>query len=88
LGHRSLLADPRSVTNTEKLNDIKGREQFRPVAPMVLAERADEIFDGPMPSPYMLFTHRVRDGWASASPPSCTSTARPGSRPSTARRSR
>ncbi len=40
LGHRSLLADPRHQANLEKLNDIKGREQFRPVAPMVLAERA------------------------------------------------
>ena len=63
LGHRSLLADPRHPANLEKLNDIKGREQFRPVAPMVLADRAAEIFDGPLPSPYMLFTHRVRDGW-------------------------
>jgi carbamoyltransferase len=63
LGHRSLLADPRRPENLEKLNAIKGREQFRPVAPMVLAERAAEIFDGPLPSPYMLFTHRVRDGW-------------------------
>jgi carbamoyltransferase len=63
LGHRSLLADPRRAANLEKLNDVKGREQFRPVAPMVLAERAGEIFDGPLPSPYMLFTHRVRDGW-------------------------
>ena len=64
LGHRSLLADPREAANLEKLNDIKGREQFRPVAPMVLVERAAEIFDGgPIPSPYMLFTHRVRAGW-------------------------
>jgi carbamoyltransferase len=64
LGHRSLLADPRHPGNLEKLNDIKGREQFRPVAPMVLAERAAEIFDGgPIPSPFMLFTHRVREGW-------------------------
>ena len=64
LGHRSLLADPRRRDNLEKLNDIKGREQFRPVAPMVLAERAGEIFDGgPIPSPFMLFTHRVRPGW-------------------------
>jgi carbamoyltransferase len=30
---------------------------------MVLAERAAELFDGPMPSPYMLFTHRVRPTW-------------------------
>jgi carbamoyltransferase len=63
LGHRSLLADPRRPENLEKLNDIKGREQFRPVAPMVLAERAAEIFDGPLPSPYMLFTHDVRPQW-------------------------
>ena len=68
LGHRSLLADPRSQTNTEKLNDVKGREQFRPVAPMVLAERAADVFEGPMPSPYMLFTHTVRDGWAERIP--------------------
>jgi carbamoyltransferase len=63
LGHRSLLANPTRADNLERLNDIKGREQFRPVAPMVLAERAGEIFDGPLPSPYMLFTHRVHDGW-------------------------
>jgi carbamoyltransferase len=63
LGHRSLLANPARAANLERLNDIKGREQFRPVAPMVLAERAAEIFQGPLPSPYMLFTHRVRDGW-------------------------
>jgi carbamoyltransferase len=69
LGHRSLLADPRRHANLEKLNDIKGREQFRPVAPMVLAERAGEIFeDGPIPSPFMLFTHRVRPGWAERIP--------------------
>jgi carbamoyltransferase len=64
LGHRSLLADPRNSANLEKLNDIKGREQFRPVAPMVLADRAPDIFEGgPIPSPFMLFTHRVKDGW-------------------------
>jgi carbamoyltransferase len=63
LGHRSLLADARHPANLEKLNDIKGREQFRPVAPMVLAERAAEIFEGPLPSPYMLFTHDVRPEW-------------------------
>ncbi len=68
LGHRSLLADPRSAANLERLNDVKGREQFRPVAPMVLAERAGEIFEGPMPSPYMLFTHTVRPGWAERIP--------------------
>jgi carbamoyltransferase len=64
LGQRSLLAHPGRAENLELLNDIKGREQFRPVAPLVLLERADEIFDGKVPSPYMLFVHRVRPEWA------------------------
>jgi carbamoyltransferase len=68
LGQRSLLADPRSAANLERLNDVKGREQFRPVAPMVLEHRAPAIFDGPLPSPYMLFTHRVRDEWVDRIP--------------------
>jgi carbamoyltransferase len=68
LGHRSLLANATRHDNLKRLNDVKGREQFRPVAPMVLAERAPEIFDGPLPSPYMLFTHRVRPGWAERIP--------------------
>jgi carbamoyltransferase len=64
LGRRSLLAHPGRAANTERLNDVKGREQFRPIAPMVLAERAREIFDGgPVPSPYMLFVHGVRPEW-------------------------
>jgi carbamoyltransferase len=63
LGHRSLLANPSRAENLNRLNDIKGREQFRPVAPMVLLDRAAEIFDGPLPSPYMLFVHRVRHEW-------------------------
>ncbi len=64
LGHRSLLAHPGHADNVERLNDVKGREQFRPVAPMVLQDHASEIFeDGPLPSPYMLFVHRVRANW-------------------------
>jgi carbamoyltransferase len=63
LGHRSLLAHPGHAGNLERLNDVKGREQFRPVAPMVLADRAAGIFDGPLPSPYMLFVHDVAEEW-------------------------
>jgi carbamoyltransferase len=64
LGHRSLLAHPERSDNVERLNEIKGREQFRPVAPMVLLERATEIFTrGPVPSPYMLFVHDVAPQW-------------------------
>jgi len=68
LGHRSLLADPRDPENLERLNEIKGREQFRPVAPMVLERRAAELFSGPFPSPYMLFTHEVDERWADQIP--------------------
>ena len=50
LGHRSLLAHPGRESNLRRLNDVKGREQFRPVAPMVLASRAAELFSrGPDP---------------------------------------
>jgi carbamoyltransferase len=64
LGHRSLLAHPGYEANLERMNDVKGREQFRPVAPMVLAERAAGIFGrGPVPSPYMLFVHDVHPDW-------------------------
>ena len=69
LGHRSLLAHPGMAANIERLNDVKGREQFRPVAPMVKIEAAKDIFEGgPLPSPYMLFIHRVRNGWPARIP--------------------
>jgi carbamoyltransferase len=68
LGHRSLLAHPGFEKNLERMNDVKGREQFRPVAPMVLLERAHEIFTGTVPSPYMLFTHAVAPEWRSRIP--------------------
>ncbi|MGC0206945.1 carbamoyltransferase family protein [Streptomyces levis] len=64
LGHRSLLAHPGRAENLERLNHVKGREEFRPVAPMVLADRAADLFSGgPLPSPYMLFVHDVAPSW-------------------------
>ncbi|MEW2304732.1 carbamoyltransferase C-terminal domain-containing protein [Streptomyces sp. NPDC006655] len=68
LGHRSLLAHPGHAANLERLNAVKGREEFRPVAPMVLTERAAELFDGPLPSPYMLFVHDVAEEWRARIP--------------------
>ncbi|MFI8992777.1 carbamoyltransferase [Streptomyces sp. NPDC053542] len=69
LGHRSLLAHPGHPDNLERLNAVKGREEFRPVAPMVLEERAAELFEGgPLPSPYMLFVHHVREPWRAKIP--------------------
>lgn len=61
LGHRSILADPRSPTMKDHLNArVKFREAFRPYAPMVLAEHATEIFDLIQASPFMLFACDVR----------------------------
>jgi carbamoyltransferase len=68
LGQRSLLANPGRAENLARLNDVKGREHFRPIAPMVLSDRAADVFDGQLPSPYMLFTHRVRPEWRSCIP--------------------
>lgn len=61
LGNRSLLADPRREDMRELINaKVKLREPFRPFAPSVLEERAEEYFDSSGPSPFMLFTLSVR----------------------------
>lgn len=60
LCHRSLLVDPRATDNWARVNQVKGREGWRPFAPVVLEDRASEWFDGlPLPSPYMLFNADV-----------------------------
>lgn len=57
LGHRSILADPRPADMKDRLNQrVKGREPYRPFAPIVPADRVGEWFDRPQPSPYMSFT--------------------------------
>lgn len=62
LGHRSILADPRSVGSKDRLDrEIKRREWFRPYAPSVLAEHADEYFEMLGPSPYMLLAVNTRE---------------------------
>ncbi len=60
LGARSILAAPSDPTMKDRLNAIKDREEFRPVAPAVLEEYAAEYFEPAEPSPFMLFVHRVR----------------------------
>jgi carbamoyltransferase len=47
LGNRSLLADPRGSEIKGKVNAIKRRQQFRPFAPVILEELADQYFDMP-----------------------------------------
>jgi carbamoyltransferase len=58
LGNRSILADPRSIAMRDKVNRVKGREMWRPLAPSVMAERAAEYFEIVPPNAFMLFaTH-------------------------------
>jgi len=61
LGNRSLLADPRDPNIKELVNDIKQREQFRPFAPAILEEYADQYFVMPATAtPYMQYTSICR----------------------------
>jgi carbamoyltransferase len=59
LGARSILASPVSPAMQDRLNEIKDREDFRPVAPVVLEEAAAQWFEGAICSPFMLFTYQV-----------------------------
>lgn len=60
LGSRSILADPRRRDMQERLNKkVKRRETFRPFAPAVLADRAQDWFDLTQDSPHMLLVARV-----------------------------
>jgi carbamoyltransferase len=63
LGNRSLLADPRGPDIKDRVNEIKRRQQFRPFAPVVLEEYADQYFDMPCgwsDSRYMQIVGRCR----------------------------
>jgi carbamoyltransferase len=60
LGARSILASPIDPAMQGRLNDLKDREDFRPVAPVVLEEEAGRWFEGASEAPFMLFTFGVR----------------------------
>ncbi|MEO8320430.1 MAG: carbamoyltransferase C-terminal domain-containing protein, partial [Bradyrhizobium sp.] len=64
LGNRSLLADPRKPEMKDILNSrVKHRQAFRPFAPIVLAERMKDVFEGDEDSPFMLIAKPVRPEW-------------------------
>ncbi|MGP0047282.1 MAG: carbamoyltransferase N-terminal domain-containing protein [Solirubrobacteraceae bacterium] len=63
LGNRSILCPAGDPDTKTRLNQIKLREWYRPVAPICLEAFAPEVFDPGSPDPYMLFTHRVRPEW-------------------------
>jgi carbamoyltransferase len=62
LGNRSILADPRYEIMKFWINQmIKGREWYRPIAPIVLDCDADEYFEIAEPTPFMLYTAKIKD---------------------------
>ena len=60
LGGRSLLASPLTLTSKDRLNKIKGRQEWRPVAPIVIDNEFSTFFDGPSQSPWMTYAHTVK----------------------------
>ena len=69
LGNRSILSDSRSLAIRDKINArVKHREAFRPFAPAVLIERAQEFFEIDQPDPFMTMAPRVRPDKVSVIP--------------------
>lgn len=60
LGNRSIFASPLIAGSLDRLNRIKRREAYRPIAPIVTEDYAPRVFAPGRPSPYMLFFDRLR----------------------------
>jgi hydroxymethyl cephem carbamoyltransferase len=61
LGNRSLLAEPFQAATKDRLNAIKQREDYRPIAPCCRVEDLAKAFDADFEDPYMLYFRMVRD---------------------------
>ena len=62
LGSRSLLANPTNPEMWKKLNKVKGREYWRPLAPSVIEEKTSNYFSNKKPkSPFMLLSSTVKN---------------------------
>lgn len=69
LGARSILGDPRDPQMQSRMNlKIKYRESFRPFAPIVLAEKVQDIYQDNFENPYMLLVTHVKADYANALP--------------------
>ena len=65
LGNRSIIADPRTRFNVEKINNsIKKRDFWMPFAPVILSEYQDLLIENPkgVDSPFMTITFETKDG--------------------------
>ncbi|MBT9151631.1 MAG: nebramycin 5' synthase [candidate division WS2 bacterium] len=61
LGHRSIIADPTNTDSKEIINKIKGRQWWRPVAPIILLSELHNWFENAFASPYMLNNFIIKD---------------------------
>lgn len=61
LGARSIIGDPRQKRIKDRLNEIKIRQWWRPVAPIVLKDRIKDWFEEDQDSPYMLHAIRIKE---------------------------
>jgi hydroxymethyl cephem carbamoyltransferase len=59
LGNRSLLAEPFNAATRDRLNEIKQREGYRPIAPVCRVEDLAQAFDTDFEDPYMLYFRKV-----------------------------
>ncbi|MCK7497732.1 MAG: hypothetical protein MZW92_48415 [Comamonadaceae bacterium] len=79
LGARSILASPISPQMQQRLNDLKDREDFRPVAPAVLHEAFADWFEPAAANggdaPFMLFTFQTKPRSSAGSRRPATATA-------------
>lgn len=63
LCHRSILANPTYKENLDRVNDIKNRERWRPLAPVIKEDAFHEIVDLKHLSPFMLIAAQVKEHW-------------------------
>jgi len=66
LGGRSILGSPLLSQTKDRLNEAKGRQSWRPVAPCVLSSEFRRFFLGPYPAPYMTFAHSIQPQYVAA----------------------
>lgn len=71
LGNRSIIANPTSQSMKDILNDIKIRENYRPVSPICIEQKAKDIFEPGIKDPFMLFDHIVKKEWLERIPAVC-----------------
>lgn len=72
LGHRSILADPRSPQIRDYMNDVvKRRESYRPYGASILAEETENLTGRTVDSPFMLLALPLSRAWQARLPAVC-----------------